>query len=129
MQICTYHCNWSFVPKQLRYTQPWYPVVLRKVQLLVPQGVEHMAFLIKKKSNFFSSYIQISTWYLVSDHLAIIQQISNLGVVKETVQGEKNALENPLETCAECPLKAQPPTPYSALSVRPYSKRLNKKGR
>lgn len=48
---------------------------------------------------------------------------------RDIVQGEKDALENPLETRAECPLKSQLPHPLFCLSVRPYSKRLNKKGR
>lgn len=48
---------------------------------------------------------------------------------RDIVQGEKDALENPLETGAKCPLKPQLPHPLFCWSVRPYSKRLNRKGR
>lgn len=117
---------------QLRRVQPWHPVVLCTMQLFMLQGAEHMAFLIKgEKIKFlFPSFTDQHLGHsLVSDYLARIHQISNPALLKEAQSKGRRMHLKTHQKHVLCPLTTQLPTPCSALSVRPYSKRLNKKGR
>lgn len=48
---------------------------------------------------------------------------------RDIVQGEKNALENPLETRAECPLKAQLPHPLFCPECKTLFQKVEQKGK
>lgn len=77
-------------------------------------GAEHTAFLIKRKNQISSPLIYKSVLMAFFGFWPPSNNIANFKSrysERDIVQGEKDALENPLETRAECPLKSQLPHP------------------